>query len=159
MRAPSSKEPAISISGLTRMETRSTVPLARAFAMPKETANTTRPTASSSATMGSKRSVRGPLALYCRTTISVAAGAVAAAMAPRVMAAGRVILSEKTKHAPMSTASTSTVAASACTIPMMTACFPVFCREERRNSFPMAKAMKPSATLEKRSSPSTCARL
>ena len=34
------------------------------LATPKDTANSTRPTASSSATMGSSRSVRGPLALY-----------------------------------------------------------------------------------------------
>ena len=42
----------------------STVPTLRDFATPKEIAKTTRPTASSSATMGSKSFVSGPLALY-----------------------------------------------------------------------------------------------
>jgi len=66
------------------MENRSAVPLVRVRAMPKDMANTIRPTASSNATTGSRRSVRGPWALYWRTTMSVAAGAVA--VAPRTVA-------------------------------------------------------------------------
>ena len=58
--------------------------------MPKERAKATRPTASSRATTGSKMSVSFPFALYCFTTIRVAAGAVAVAIAPRVIAAGRL---------------------------------------------------------------------
>ena len=61
---PSSRESTISMSGLTSTETMLSAPLIIALAMPKLTANTTRPTASSSATMGSSRLVSGPLALY-----------------------------------------------------------------------------------------------
>ena len=62
------------------METISTVPEERALATPKETANTTRPTASSRATMGRSRSTSLPLALYWRTTITL--GAIGTATAP-----------------------------------------------------------------------------
>jgi hypothetical protein len=82
---PSRREAAISARGVARMEMRSAEPLISARAIPKETAKTTRPTASSSATTGSSSRVRGPFALYWRTTISVAAGAVAVAMAPKVI--------------------------------------------------------------------------
>ena len=61
---PSSRESTISMSGLTSTETMLSAPLIIALAMPKLTANTTRPTASSSTTMGSSRLVSGPLALY-----------------------------------------------------------------------------------------------
>ena len=54
----------------------------------RDTAKTIRPTASSIATTGSSVRVTGPFALYWRTTISVAAGAVAAAIAPSVSASG-----------------------------------------------------------------------
>ena len=91
--APKHRDSAISTSGLTTMDTVSKLPLTMALAMPKDTANTTRPTASSRATTGSRMSVSLPLALYWRTTISVAAGAVAVAMAPRVMAAAMDSLS------------------------------------------------------------------
>ena len=60
-----------------------------AWAMPIATAKITSPTASSNATMGRSRLVTGPLALNWRTTIRVAAGAVAEAIAPRTIAAGR----------------------------------------------------------------------
>ena len=93
--------------------------------MPKETENTARPTASSSATTGSRISVSLPLALYCRTTISVAAGAVAVAMAPSVMAAGMLRVSGMRKCSPMSAASTSSAAVMPCTMPTTTACFPM----------------------------------
>ena len=46
------------------MEITSTVPLTNVFAIPNETANTIKPTASSIATIGNKRLVRGPFALY-----------------------------------------------------------------------------------------------
>ena len=65
---------------------RSTHPCSSAFAMPKEVENSTRPTASSIATTISSRWVSGPSALYCLTTIRVAAGSVAAAIAPSVIA-------------------------------------------------------------------------
>ena len=118
---PSSRESTISMSGLTSTETMLSAPLIIALAMPKLTANTTRPTASSSATMGSSRLVSGPLALYWRTTISVAAGAVAAAIAPSVMAAGAERMSGRRKWKPSRARSTSAVATSACTMPMMKA--------------------------------------
>ena len=59
------------------------------MATPNETENNTRPTASSMATTINSNFVIGPSALYCFTTISVAAGAVAAAIAPRVIAEER----------------------------------------------------------------------
>ena len=68
------------------------VPVSRADAIPKETENRIRPTASSMATTINNSFVKGPSALYCLTTISVAAGAVAAAMAPRVMADEREMI-------------------------------------------------------------------
>ena len=147
--APSASEPTISSSGSSTTELRLMEPPTMASATPKDTAKITRPTASSSATMGSSRSVSLPLALYCRTTISVAAGAVAAAMAPRVITAGRGKRSPpRIKCSPSSTRSTVSVATQACRMPMTVACLPVCFSWERRNSLPMAKAIKPSATLE-----------
>ena len=70
----------------------------------------TRPTASSRATTGSSTSVTGPLALYWRTTIRVAAGAVAAAIAPRVTATGIDSRSGMIKCRAISAASTHRVA-------------------------------------------------
>ena len=61
----------------------------RERATPKDTAKTTRPTASSRATTGNKTSVTGPFALYCFITIRVAAGAVAVAIEPKTIAAER----------------------------------------------------------------------
>ena len=89
MIAPRISENTISNSGSMITETMSRVPPAIACAMPKETENTTSPTASSSATIGSRRSVTGPFALYCLTTINVDAGAVAEAIAPSVIATGK----------------------------------------------------------------------
>ena len=63
-------------------------PDSRALAIPKDAEKRTRPTASSIATTRRRSFVRGPSALYCLTTMRVAAGAVAEAMAPNVIAAG-----------------------------------------------------------------------
>ena len=145
---PRNSEQRISSSGLTTMVYTSTTPLERARAMPKDTAKTTRPTASSSATIGSSSSVSLPLALYWRTTISVAAGAVAAAMAPSVMAAGTDSAEGNRTCSPSSAASTISVVTRACRMPITRACLPVSRSWERRNSLPMEKAMKPSATSE-----------
>ena len=49
---------------VTIIDTRSTVPVIIVFAIPKDTAKTISPTASSRATMGKSKSVRGPFALY-----------------------------------------------------------------------------------------------
>ena len=67
------------------------LPISKACAIPNETANNTKPTASSMATTNIRSLVRGPSALYCLITINVAAGAVADAMAPSVIAAGSEI--------------------------------------------------------------------
>ena len=64
MIAPSTSEHTISSIGLTTIVITFSVPPSSACAIPKDTANTIRPTASSSATIGSSRSVTGPLALY-----------------------------------------------------------------------------------------------
>ena len=64
--------------------------------------------------MGRRISVSGPFALYCLTTISVAAGAVAAATAPRTIATGRGSApSGSMKDIPMRTASTRIVVSTA----------------------------------------------
>ena len=146
--APSSSEPTISMSGESRMLATLNCALSIARAMPKDTANAMRPTASSSATIGSSRSVSSPLALYWRTTISVVAGAVAVAMAPRVIAAGTESTSGRIKWNTTSATSTKASAASACRTPMTIACLPVFFSWLRRNSLPMENAIKPIATSE-----------
>ena len=85
-REPSPSERTISRSGSTIMATTFRELDSKASATPNETAKATRPTASSNATTGSSKSVTFPWALYCFTTINVAAGAVAVAIAPRVRA-------------------------------------------------------------------------
>ncbi len=146
---PSSTETTTSSSGLTKTLTAlNAAPPIRLFAMPKETAKTTRPTASSSATMGSSRSTRGPLALYWLTTIKVAAGAVAAAMAPSVMATGTVTWLGMIRWRIKSDRSTNSVADRAWKMAMMVACRPMALSWVNRNSLPMAKAIKPRATSE-----------
>ena len=97
------------------------------------------------ATTISSSRVSGPSALYWRTTIRVAAGAVAAAMAPSVTAEGREISAGLRKCIPTSTRSTSSVVNTACTMPTVTACLPMARRSWMRNSLPMVKAIKPSA--------------
>ena len=152
--APSSREQRISSRGFSTTLTAFRLPPSMAPATPMETAKITRPTASSRATMGSSRLVTGPLALYWRTTISVAAGAVAAAMAPRVTATGRGSVSGPTrKYRPISAASTSRLVNSAWAMPMTVAVRPVLRSWARRNSLPMSKAIKPRATLD---STATC---
>ena len=122
MPKPSSSEQMISSIGSSRMLVKSNIPTRIALAAPKLTANTIRPTASSSATIGSSRSVSLPLALYWRTTISVAAGAVAVAIAPRVMASASGSLSPSMNScSAMSTTSTSSAATSAWKMPMTVA--------------------------------------
>ena len=113
--------------------------------MPKDTLNSTRPTASSMATTSISSFVRGPSALYCRITIRVAAGAVAEAMAPSVMAQEMEIRLGNSRCSAIRVMSTNTVAMTACKIPTVMAFAPVAFSWLRRNSLPMAKAIKPSA--------------
>ena len=84
--APRASERTTSTIGFTTTEKTSTVPCSSAFAIPNDTAKMINPTTSSSATTGSSIFVTGPSALYCLTIMSVAAGAVAAAIAPIVTA-------------------------------------------------------------------------
>ena len=63
-RVPSIREARILISGPTAIEIMSIFPRSMALAIPKETAKTIRPTASSRATIGSRSSVSSPFALY-----------------------------------------------------------------------------------------------
>ena len=74
-----------------------------------------------------------------------AAGAVAAAMAPRVMAEAMESLSGNSRWTPIKTRSTKTVVMTACRIPMVMALLPKVLSWLSRNSLPMAKAMKPRA--------------
>ncbi len=132
-------------------------PCSRAWATPKEAEKSTSPTASSMATTISSSRVRGPSARYWRTTIRVAAGAVAAAMAPRVMAEGIEIAAGKRKWSAIRAASTAAVVTTAWRIPTVMACRPMLRRSERRNSLPMVKAMKPRATSGMMLKPATSA--
>ena len=79
---PTTKAPPISITGERRASPKVISPPARALAMATQIPKYIRAVASSIATTESKVSVIGPLALYCLITMMVAAGAVAAAIAP-----------------------------------------------------------------------------
>ena len=136
-------------TGSTSTLTTLIVPLSSAMATPKDAENSTRPTASSIATTISSSRVMGPSALYCRTTINVAAGAVAAAMAPSVMAEETEIASGRMKCSRISAASTISVAQTACRMPTMIACRPMVLSWLTRNSLPMVNAIKPKATCER----------
>ena len=58
-----------------------------------------------------------------------------------------------------SAASTRAVVMTACKMPTVMACLPMLSRAERRNSLPMTKAMKPSATWVMMDRLSTCSRV
>ena len=155
--APSPRDSAISTRGSTSTVSRLMDPLSRATATPKEAENRTRPTASSIATTSSSSLVSGPSALYWRTTISVAAGAVAAAIAPRVMAEEMEISAGLMKWSATRAASTRAAVITAWRIPTVIACLPICLSCSKRNSLPMVKAMKPSATWETMSREATSA--
>ena len=83
--APKPKEMRISNSGTTMIPTNDKSLLeASDLEIENKTEKAIKATASSKATTGIRVSTTGPLALYCLITISVAAGAVAHAIAPRV---------------------------------------------------------------------------
>ena len=105
---------------------KSICPESKVFDIPNETAKTINPTASSNATTGKRMSVTGPFALYCLTTMRVAAGAVAEAIAPSTTAASKGNLSGIAKCNTIKTASTSNVVTTACKIPTMVACLPIY---------------------------------
>ena len=143
--APSTRDSTISTIGSTTTAMMLTAPLASALAMPKDTENSKRPTASSMATTSISRRVIGPSALYWRTTIIVAAGAVAEAIAPSVIAQGMEIISGKSMCSAIRAISTTMVAMTAWTMPMTMAFLPISLSCFKRNSLPMENAMKPSA--------------
>ena len=101
------------------------------------------------ATTGRSVLVSSPLALYCRTTISVAAGAVAVAIAPRMIDSD--VLNPHTH----STISTSAAASSDWKSVMMITFLPIARMLAMRNSPPMEKAINPSATVVMIFSPSS----
>ena len=83
--APKTSEAIISISGTTiTLINEIDVALASDLEIENKTEKAIKATASSKATTGIRVSTSGPLALYCLITISVAAGAVAQATAPKV---------------------------------------------------------------------------
>ena len=86
------------------------------------------------------------MALYCFTTIRVAAGAVAAAMEPKVIADARDSTWGNSRCTPTRATSTRAVVITAWAMPTVMACWPMLRRELSRNSLPMTKAIKPSAT-------------
>ena len=123
-------------------------PSTKAFATPNDIENNTKPTASSKATTGNNTFVTGPFALYCLTTIKVAAGAVAEAIAPIIIAAGSGNFSGINRYTPTKTISTIIVVNTAWKIPIIVACFPMVLSCESLNSLPIEKAMKPNATSD-----------
>ena len=104
---PMPSDAMISSKGMTRTSITLMVfvPSAKVFASSSDMANTIRPIASSNATTGRSVSVTIPRALYCLTTIRVAAGAVAVAIAPRHIAVE--MCSTPQNESPMSARSTS----------------------------------------------------
>ena len=80
--------------------------------------------------------------------MSVAAGAVAVAIAPSVIAAGSDSLSGAMRWNIMSATSTNIAAASACSTPTANACLPIVLSCETLNSLPIEKAINPSATFD-----------
>ena len=122
---PTTRDATISIIGSSTIESTLGSPANTAFAAPKHTANITRPIASSSATTGRSIVETGPFALYCLITISVAAGAVAAAIAPIISATGRFTTSGITKLKATSPPPTRIVARTAAAVDTIAACFPI----------------------------------
>ena len=100
--------------------------------------------------MGSRRLVRGPLALYWLMTMMVAAGAVAVATAPSTMQVETGSFSPRTRWSSRRTTSTKRAAERAWMMAMTVACLPVCFKADSRNSLPMEKAMKPRATSQMR---------
>ena len=147
---PTVSEKTTSISGSRIIDATFTLPpdASMDFAMPKETAKSTSPTASSSATTGRSVFVTGPRALYCLTTIRVAAGAVADAIAPRIIAASTGKLFGIIKYSATRAISTTTVVITACKIPIIVAFLPICLSSLSLNSLPIEKAIKPRATSE-----------
>ena len=123
---PSNNDNTTSNNGSIITEKASTVPTFNDFAIPNEIAKIIKPTASSNATTGNNTSVTGPLALYCLTTINVAAGAVAVATDARITATDKGSLSGIIKCNPINTASTIIVVKTAWKIPIIVACLPIF---------------------------------
>src|SRR5690606_17605230 len=73
--APKATAPKISFKGVKIVDASKPIPKISAFAIAIESPNPIIATASSIATTDIKVSVKGPFALYCRTTIKDAAGA------------------------------------------------------------------------------------
>ena len=87
--APKDKDNTISKIGINKVFTIvNSAPVASTFAKAKQIEKIINPIASSKATTGNNVFVTTPLALYWRTTINVAAGAVAAAIAASEKATG-----------------------------------------------------------------------
>ncbi|HCX62702.1 MAG TPA: hypothetical protein DHU59_09725 [Clostridiales bacterium] len=138
--APNNIDPTISIIGSIKVVNIETSP-----ALPIDLANATdkpkhiKAIASSIATTGNKVFVTGPFALYCLTTINVAAGAVAAAIAPNT--------NEKDTSFPVNikTKSTTNTAHTASAKAITMGAFPTIFKYDSLNSAPMEKAIIPNA--------------
>ena len=143
--APNTKDKTISNNGSKTIDKIFVEPKLIDLAIPKEIAKIINPTASSNATTGNKISVTGPFALYCFTTIKVAAGAVAVAIAANTIAADNDNLSGIIKCRQINAISTMIVVNTAWNTPIVNACFPTFLSCDILNSLPIEKAMKPNA--------------
>ena len=118
------------------------------MAIPNNTANTVSAIASSRATIGSNISTNLPFALYCLTTIKVAAGAVAVEIAPNVKAWAIVNVSGCNKETTIRQTLTKKVAPKASQKPTITAFLPICFKSFTLNSLPIEKAIKPRATSD-----------
>ena len=118
------------------------------MAIPNNTAKTVSAIASSRATIGSNISTNLPLALYCLTTIKVAAGAVAVEIAPNVKAWAIVNVSGCNKETTTRQTLTKKVAPKASQKPTITAFLPICFKSFTLNSLPIEKAIKPRATSD-----------
>ena len=146
--APTTRDKAISRRGVTTVLIKvNCSPTAKTFANATHIENTISPIASSNATTGRSVSVTMPRALYCFTTMSVAAGAVAVAIAPSRRIMGVSIWSGKANFSANSPSMTNATANNAWQKVIVTMLFPSFFKCSSLNSPPMENAIKPSATV------------
>ena len=139
---PITTAPSISTTGLSSAIPSDSLLPPSAPAMATQMPKNISAVASSIATTLNSVSVIGPLALYWRMTIIVAAGAVAAAMEPSTIENGR------SKPAMMSPTITKTTASSDSNTAITIGVAPTRLKYEILNSLPIEKAMKPSATFD-----------
>ena len=145
---PIKRERPISHNGLPNIvQTEKESPVAIVLAIWNKTAKRIKAEASSKATVGRRVSTTGPWALYCLTTIKVAAGAVAAAMAAKERIKGQLMASGLKIWAMPKPISTTTEAIKDSKIVIQMTFLPTRFKALALKEEPMEKAMKPRAML------------